>query len=151
MAEQGFTISSPAFTHGGPIPNQYSKEGSNDVPPLQWMHPPENVQSYALIMEDPDAPGGLFTHWVVSDIPATTDHIDRGEEPGLQGRNDFQEIGYGGPLPPPKHGKHRYFIRLHALDIKNVPLKRGMTRAELLQAIDSHVLDSTEIMGTYER
>lgn len=151
MAEQGFTLSSPDFTHGAPIPNPFSKEGSDRPPVLKWMHPPEKVKSFALIMDDPDAPSGTFTHWLVANIPSDATQIADASETGIAGRNDFQEVGYGGPLPPPNHGKHRYFFRLRALDLQEVPLEAGMSREALEQAIDTHILDTAELMGTYER
>lgn len=135
IAQRVFTLSSPDFAHGAPIPNSFSKEGGDRPPVLKWMHPPENVKSFALIVDDPDAPRGTFTHWLVANIPPDATQVADASEVGIAGLNDFDEVGYGGPLPPPKHGKHRYFFRLHALDVEKLPLKAGMSREAMERAI----------------
>jgi Raf kinase inhibitor-like YbhB/YbcL family protein len=150
MAEQGFTLSSPHFRHGSPIPAEFTCDGQDLQPRLEWMHPPEGTRSYALIMIDPDAPKGTFTHWIRFNIPADRDHLTAGD-PGVDGKNDFQGDGYGGPCPPPKHGKHRYFFRLYALDVDSLDLAPGARRDQLDAAMKGHLLGEAELMGVYER
>ncbi len=152
MAQQGFTLISPDFAHGEMIPTRFTCDGQNKSPELKWIHPPEGTLSFALIVDDPDAPDGVFTHWVVFDIPAEAKFIP-GDVPnmGVGGRNDFQHDGYGGPCPPAKHGDHRYFFRLYALDTESLKLDAGATRQKVEQAMQDHILDSTELMGRFER
>ena len=152
MAEQGFTLSSPEFSHGGLIPASCSCDGDNISPQLDWLHPPEGTRSFALIVDDPDSPQRTFTHWVLFDIPASTSTLARGKtEVGVAGRNDFQQRGYGGPCPPPQHDAHRYFFKLFALDRETLELKGGATRSAVEQAIQGHILGQTELMGRYRR
>lgn len=125
-------------------------------PDLTWTAPPAGTQSFALIADDPDAPVGTWTHWVLYDLPAQTTVLPEGvskvdEVPsgGRQGRNDFRKIGYGGPCPPP--GKpHRYFFKLYALD-RMLNLKPGSDKQEVEQAMQNHVLGKAELMGKYQR
>lgn len=149
-------LATNAFPKGGEIPRKYTCSGDNVSPALSWSGAPRHTKSFALIVEDPDAPSGTFTHWVVYDLPpgahelpenvAHTDDLSGG---GRQGRNDFRRAGYGGPCPPP--GKaHRYFFRLYAL---NSPLKlpAGASRRELESAMRGHVLAQAELMGKFGR
>src|SRR5437762_6437024 len=109
-------LTSTAFKEGDTIPKQYTGDGTNAPPPLKWADPPAGTKSFALICEDPDAPRGTFTHWVMWNLPAEARELGEGAPPGgaIQGKNDFGKIGYGGPAPPP--GKpHRYVFRLDAL------------------------------------
>ena len=150
MAEQGFTLSSPDFEHEGQIPEKFTGEGSDVPPRLKWMHAPSGTQSYALIMEDPDAPGGTFTHWVCYNLPPNIDELPSGGV-GAEAKNDFQKDGYGGPYPPPNHGEHRYFFRLYALDVDHLDVELGSKREAVEAAMAGHALGQAELMGRYER
>jgi Raf kinase inhibitor-like YbhB/YbcL family protein len=149
-------LTSSAFTQGSTIPRRYTGDGEDVSPPLRWSDPPEGTRSLALICEDPDAPKGTWTHWVLFDLPAQARELKEGvpAKEGLadgarQGKNDFGKIGYGGPAPP--RGKpHRYFFKLYALDAAP-GLAAGATRAELLAAMKGHVLAEGELMGLYGR
>src|SRR6266545_2356104 len=149
-----FKLVSFAFNDGDEIPDRYAHKVTNLSPPLAWENAPERTQSFALIMDDPDAPSGLFTHWTVYGMPPGTQELSEGQraEPGdpgprKQGRNDFGEYGYGGPDPP--SGVHRYFFHLYALDI-DLDLKMGATRKELDRAMEGHILQEAVLMGRYE-
>jgi Raf kinase inhibitor-like YbhB/YbcL family protein len=151
-----FSISSSDFQNGGDIPKKFTCEGADVSPELSWTDPPAGTQSFALIADDPDAPAGTWTHWVVYDLPSGTHtlaenvpKVDQLPNGGMQGRNDFRKIGYGGPCPPP--GKaHRYFFKLYALGSK-LNLKPGASRQEVEQAMQSHTLGNAELMGKYKR
>ncbi len=150
------TLSSSAFNPGAEIPKQYTCEGKDVSPPLSWSGTPAGTKSFALIADDPDAPVGTWVHWVLYDLPANATELPQGVPPsetlpsgGTQGTNDFRKTGYGGPCPPP--GKpHRYFFKLYALDAPT-KLKARATKAEVLRAIEGHVLAQAELMGTYKR
>ncbi len=154
--KMAFAVTSPSFENGVSIPKKFTCDGADVSPALQWTAPPTGTRSFALIADDPDAPAGTWTHWVLFDLPAESKALPEGvakaDEPptgGRQGRNDFRRIGYGGPCPPP--GKpHRYFFRLYALDEK-AGLKPGASRHELEQAMQGHILATAEWMGTYRR
>lgn len=150
-------VVSTAFGQGEIIPAQYTCDGSNVSPSLRWGSIPKDAQSLALICEDPDAPSGLFTHWIlfnlapiVADLPEALPGSERLEESGaMHGRNDFGKIGYGGPCPPA--GKpHRYFFRLYALDTK-LEIEPGVTRQQLDEAMKGHIIAEGCLMGTYMR
>jgi Raf kinase inhibitor-like YbhB/YbcL family protein len=149
-------LTSPAFQEGQPIPRHYTGDGPNHSPPLQWSDPPEGTQSWALICEDPDAPRGIWVHWVLFNLPAEARALKEGipaqatlPNGATQGTNDFGKIGYGGPAPPP--GKpHRYFFKLYALD-RRLELPSGANRKQLLAALASHLLAEGQCMGTYAR
>lgn len=152
-----FHLSSDAFLSGDMIPIRHTCEGRDLSPPLTWGDPPEGTQSFALVCEDPDAPRGIWAHWVLFNLPAQVRGLPQGVEPdpeladgSRQGRNDFGRLGYGGPCPPPGHGPHRYYFRLYALD-RLLALPPGATRADLLAAMDGHVLATAELMGRFER
>jgi Raf kinase inhibitor-like YbhB/YbcL family protein len=155
-ASMAFAISSPSFQAGGEIPKKFTCEGADVSPELHWTAPPAGTLSFALIADDPDAPVGTWTHWVFFDIPPSATGLPEGvskvdEVPsgGRQGRNDFRRIGYAGPCPPP--GKpHRYFFKLYALD-KMLNLKPGVSKQEVEQAMQGHILETAELMGTYRR
>lgn len=151
-----FTVQTPAFTNGGDIPNRYTCMGENVSPALTWVNPPNGTRSLALIFDDPDAPAGTWTHWLIWNLPVhlgsvlaavpPKDILDNGTR---QGTNDFGRIGYGGPCPPP--GKvHRYFLRLYALD-SVMSLKAGAARGELETAMKHHVVSQAEWMGRFKR
>jgi Raf kinase inhibitor-like YbhB/YbcL family protein len=149
-------ISSSAFSAGETIPKKFTCDGPDASPALRWNEPPAKTQSFALIMDDPDAPVGTWVHWVLFDLPADTRELGEGvakqeqlANGARQGRNDFGKIGYGGPCPPP--GKpHRYFFKLYALDAK-LNLKAGVTKADVERAMMGHVLAQAEVMGKYGR
>jgi Raf kinase inhibitor-like YbhB/YbcL family protein len=151
-----FKISSTAFQNGSDIPKKFTCEDADVSPPLSWTGAPRNVQSFALIADDPDAPAGTWTHWFIYDLPANVTEleeslskIDKLPNEARQGRNDFRKLGYGGPCPPP--GKpHRYFFKLYALDTK-LNLAPGASRQDVEQAIQGHLLGQAELMGKYSR
>jgi Raf kinase inhibitor-like YbhB/YbcL family protein len=144
------SLTSESFTHGDPIPSRHARDGANTTPSLSWSGLPEGTRSIAVICEDPDAPSGNFVHWVAWGIDAGADGLAEGDSAPREGRNGFGGSGYEGPAPPPGHGSHRYFFRVHALDVEPV-LDAGASREELEAAIEGHVLASSELMGTYER
>jgi len=151
-----FKISSTAFANGQTIPTKYTGDGPDVSPPLAWTDPPEGTAAFVLIADDPDAPMGTWVHWVLYDIPADVRTLNENipKEPEVlggarQGINDFRQLGYDGPAPPP--GKpHRYFFTLYAVDSRT-DLPPGATKREVLKQIQGHVLGTTQIVGTYKR
>lgn len=143
-------IMSPAFQEGGTIPEKFSKNGQNVSPELQIAGVPAEAKSLALIVDDPDAPVGLFTHWLVWNIDPKTADIAEGSVPSgaAQGRSDFGEIGYGGPQPP--SGTHRYYFKIFALD-RTLDLKPGAKRREVDSAMKGHVIAQGELIGRYSK
>ncbi len=149
-------LTTTAFRPGGAIPVQFTCSGENISPTLSWSQPPAGTQSFALIVDDPDAPAGTWVHWVVYDLPASArqlpEHVAPGEKisgRGEQGINDFSKRDYGGPCPPP--GKpHRYFFRLYALDVF-LNLHSPARRQEVDSAMKGHILAQAELMGTFRR
>jgi Raf kinase inhibitor-like YbhB/YbcL family protein len=149
-------LASPAFQEGGTIPKQYTGDGEDVSPPLAWTGVPEGTRSFALICEDPDARRKTWVHWVVYNIPAMARRLTEGQprdahltDGSLQGVTDFGKVGYGGPAPPP--GKpHRYFFKLFALDTE-FPDEEQMTRDQLRDAMNGHLLAEGQLMGTYGR
>jgi len=151
-----FQISSTAFSNGETIPKKFTCDGPDVSPQLSWKEAPAAARSFALIMDDPDAPAGTWVHWVLYNLPANTSQLPEGLEKqeqlatgALQGRNDFRKIGYGGPCPPPGT-PHRYYFKLFALDTK-LNLKAGATKADLERAMKGHILGEAELMGRYGR
>ena len=152
----GFELESSAFASSGTIPEKYTCDGPDLSPAMRWTGVPEGTMTLALVCDDPDAPAGTWVHWVLYDLPAKVAELPEGipatetiEQGASQGTNDFGRIGYGGPCPPP--GKpHRYFFRLYALDQK-VNLPPRAKKADLLKAMEGHVLDRAELMGEYGR
>ena len=150
-----FILSSDAFKNGTYIPKKYTCDGENISPPLKWRNAPSGVISYVLIMYDPDAPRGTFYHWLLYNIPANVNELPeniekRGNTPyGLQGLNDFKQIGYGGPCSPPGE-THRYIFLLLALDTK-LNLEPGVTIGELLKHVRGHVIAYAKLVGLYKR
>jgi len=150
-----FTLTSPAFPDQQPIPSVYTADGKDISPPLEWSLPPSGTRSLVLICDDPDAPGGVWAHWIVFNIPPSVrrfyeDFSKDRELPDhtLQGQNSFGNIGYGGPAPP--SGTHRYFFKLYALD-RTLGLPAGATKQELEDAIYGHILEEAQLIGTYKR
>ncbi len=154
--ETGIVLSSAAFQAEQSIPAKHTCDGENMSPPLAWGEPPSGTESFALMMDDPDAPGGTFTHWILFNLPADSRELEEGvpaeselENGALQGKNDFGAIGYGGPCPP-SGSAHHYCFTLYALD-KRLDLAAGASRQQVLDAIEGHILASGLLTGTYER
>jgi Raf kinase inhibitor-like YbhB/YbcL family protein len=149
-------LRSSDFTPDGPIPVRYTCEGENVSPEFSWTEAPTEVKSFALIIHDPDAPRqGGFTHWVLYNIPAEkgsltpeVPHYERVPGTGTQGRNDAGEIGYMGPCPPA--GLHHYHVKLFALD-NELALRPGASHKELTAAMEGHILETAELVGTYQK
>jgi Raf kinase inhibitor-like YbhB/YbcL family protein len=159
-------LTSQAFSEGGMIPKEFTCDGVDRSPPLEWSGVPESAKSLVLLCDDPDAPVGTFSHWVVVDLPPETRSLAAGIssastkplEPKSvagaatpivrQGKNEFGKIGYGGPCPP--SGTHRYIFRLYALD-KRTDLDAGANRSAALKAIEGHILAEGRLMGKYAR
>jgi Raf kinase inhibitor-like YbhB/YbcL family protein len=148
IAADQIKITSPAFAAGTEIPAKYTCNGANASPPLHFATVPAQAKSLAIIVADPDAPGGTFTHWIVWNIdPKTAELAENNLPPGaVRGTNDFGKSGYGGPCPP--SGTHRYYYRVFALD-NQLSLKPGAKAAEFEKAIAGHVLARGELMGRY--
>lgn len=147
-----FVLTSPSFEPGDGIPRRHSREGADTSPPLAWTGVPEGTRTLALTCDDPDAPRAQpWVHWVLWGIPADARSLAEGAGTDWrEGANDFGEIGWGGPLPPPGHGVHHYRFRLHALD-QPLELAPGATIEELRAGMEGHVLGVAELVGTYER
>ena len=144
----GLEITSAAFQDGGTIPIRHTCDGENVSPPLSFAGAPVATRSLALVVDDPDAPVGTFTHWLAWGIDPSAAGLDEGQAALREGRNGFGTTGYAGPCPP--HGRHRYFFRLHALDT-DLDLQPGADRDQLDRALEGHVLETTELVGGYER
>ena len=149
------SLQSPAFASGGAIPSVHTCDGEDSSPALSWTGVPAGAKSLALLCEDPDAPRGLWVHWVLYDLPASASSLPEAVPPreslpggGTHGKNDFGKLGYGGPCPP--GGTHRYFFRLYALD-RTLSLPAGASRADVLRAMEGHVLAEGELLGKYSR
>jgi Raf kinase inhibitor-like YbhB/YbcL family protein len=148
-------LTSTDIQEGGMIPIRFTCDGEDISPALQWSGVPENTKSFALICDDPDAPVGTWIHWVLFNIPGSVNNLDQGvnavesiENGGIHGINDFRSLGYGGPCPP--NGSHRYFFRLYALDTL-LDIEPGCTKADLMEAMQRHVLDQATLMARYSR
>ncbi|MBN1271338.1 MAG: YbhB/YbcL family Raf kinase inhibitor-like protein [Candidatus Aminicenantes bacterium] len=148
-------ITSPIFKEGDIIPSQYTCDGPDISPPLVWDDVPKSAKGFVLICDDPDAPMGIWVHWVLYHLPADVKKLPENVPPdeelengAMQGKNDFGRIGYGGPCPP--SGTHRYYFKLYALD-EELSFEPGMEKDQLLEAIDGHVLDEATLMGRYQR
>ena len=141
-------ITSSSFRHGEHIPHRYSRYGEDKSPPLRIDDVPANAGSLVLIMDDPDATRGTFTHWILFDLDPKTVEIgeDRVPEKTRRGTNDWGETQYGGPRPP--SGDHRYFFKFYALD-KKLDLPNGATRQQVEQGMNGHVLDQADLMGRF--
>jgi Raf kinase inhibitor-like YbhB/YbcL family protein len=145
-----FGLQSGAFEQGERIPRRHSCEGEDLSPPLSWSGAPEGTRSLALVVDDPDAPAGTFTHWLGWGLDPGAHGFGEGESAPVEGRNDFGTSGYRGPCPPPGHGRHRYFFRLYALDY-DPGLRPGAGMRELERALEGHTLAVAELVGSYER
>lgn len=153
-----FTLTSPAFGAGETIPSIYTGDGMDLSPPLAWTAPPAGTKSLVLIVDDPDAPGGAWVHWVLAGIPPGPGKLSEGVEStahpaglggAVSGTNDFDRLGYGGPEPP-RGSVHRYFFKLYALDT-TLELPSGASKAAVEKAMKGHVLAQAELMGRYQR
>jgi Raf kinase inhibitor-like YbhB/YbcL family protein len=156
--EGGFTLASSEFEYGQSIPVDYTADGMNLSPPLGWVNEPEGTVCYALVLEDPDARFGTFTHWLISEISGRSHSLPEGVPKGLdaagvlgavQGKNDFAEIGYGGP-DPPAGKRHRYEFHLYALEDRPV-MMGGFNKHQLRKSMEGHILDEAVLIGTYQR
>ena len=151
------TLYSSAFKDGSFIPPKYTCEGANVSPQLHWNEISKDVKSFALIVDDPDAPSGDFVHWVIYNIPGNVRELHEDITPSrnisdkvLLGTNSFGRIGYGGPCPPP--GKpHRYFFKIYALDTLLHHVESGATKAQLLKEMQGHIIAEGQLMGKYKR
>lgn len=151
-------LSSPVLKEGDRIPTKYTCEGQDISLPLTWIEPPAGIQSFAIIMDDPDdidAPGGVFTHWVLFNVPSGTHELPlavptKAQLPSgaLQGKNDFGRIGYGGPCPTPGSGPHHYRIIIYALD-QPLDLKASASKKQVLDGMQGHILAQGQLTGTY--
>ncbi len=155
LALKTMKLESTAFAADGLIPFKYTCDGTDISPPLSWNEPPVGTQSFALILDDPDAPVGIFVHWVLYDIPIEIRQLPERVAPqstlpngGVQGKNDFGKLGYGGPCPP--SGTHRYFFKLYALD-RQLELEPGTTKNQLEVAMDGYILATAQLIGRYSR
>lgn len=149
-------LRSPVFEDGDRIPNLYTCLGRNLSPPLEWDGVPEEVMSFALTCEDPDAPKGTFQHWAVFDIPAYVRDLPEGfgnaEHEGIrQAVNDFGKTGWGGPCPPPGHGEHRYRFRLFALNVETLPVGDAPRCAAIAEIAGHHIVAEAELTGLFSR
>ena len=144
-------LTSSAFQDGQPIPAQYGCDGANQSPPLSWGEPPEGTKSFALVVDDPDAPGGTFRHWGAFDIPADMRSIAPGQAIGSQAVNDFGKAGYGGPCPPRGHGVHHYHFKLFALQADKLGLGANARVADVETAAAKQAIAQGGLVGIYER
>lgn len=154
-----WTMTSPSFKDNGEIPARHTCEGEDVSPPLAWGPPPSDTESLALIVDDPDAPDPeaprmTWVHWVLYDLPAKAGELPEAvaasalPEGTREGTNDWKRTGYGGPCPP--IGRHRYFFKLYALDVR-LGDRGALTKPELEKLMEGHVLDQAQLMGTYEK
>jgi len=158
QVEGALTLSSPNFENGGTIPAVYTCDGEDISPALVWDNVPDGTRTFALIMDDPDAPIGTFTHWLICEMPGTArslpEQVPTGGEistptRAVQGRNGFDKTGYGGPCPP--RGKaHRYYFTLYALD-ETLDMPPGFSKHQLRAAVKGHILAEVQLMGRYAR
>ncbi len=149
-----FQLKTSAFSNGGVIPAKFTCDGADVSPALSWNDPPAGTKSFALIMDDPDAPSGTWVHWVLYDLPASVRELPEGvpkskelEFGARQGSNDFRRIGYGGPCPP-RGAVHRYSFRLYALD-RPTALPAGAAKSDLENAMKGHILAQSELIGRF--
>ncbi|MEZ0361220.1 MAG: YbhB/YbcL family Raf kinase inhibitor-like protein [Hydrogenobacter sp.] len=150
-------IESQSFKDGEVIPKKYTCDGENVSPQVMWSNFPAGTKSFVILVDDPDAPAGTFTHWVVYDIPANItslkEDFPKSEHVGSikQGMNDFGKIGYGGPCPPKGHGYHRYFFKIYALNVESLGLPPGVTKREVESKMRGHILSQGQLVGKYRR
>lgn len=145
------SLTSEAFQDGGPIPAQYTCDGVSQSPTLLWSDPPAGTKSFALVIDDPDAPSGTFRHWGVYDIPPSARSIGGNQRVGTEVYNDKGITGYSGPCPPRGHGLHHYHFKLFALDTDGLGLAPSAKVADVENAARPHAIGEGELIGTYER
>ncbi|HEV7608479.1 MAG TPA: YbhB/YbcL family Raf kinase inhibitor-like protein [Steroidobacteraceae bacterium] len=149
-------IEAPAFAPNQNIPAQFSREGGNISPSIEWHGAPPTTRSFALVVEDPDSPKGTFRHWAAYDIPPDAQHLHEGAGSGAQGApiqmatNDFGNARYDGPQPPPGHGVHHYHFRLFALDVPELDVPEGSSAGQVLEAARAHAIAEADTVGTFE-
>jgi Raf kinase inhibitor-like YbhB/YbcL family protein len=147
-----FQLSSNAFKQGETIPQQYTCDGLNISPELIWKDAPEGTKSFVLVMEDPDAPAGIWDHWIVFNIPANVtqlaENVKQLPEGALDGANSWNKTGYGGPCPPDR--EHRYFFKLYALNVL-LPFDASVPKQQILNMMKRHILATAELEGRYQR
>ncbi|MFW6282465.1 MAG: YbhB/YbcL family Raf kinase inhibitor-like protein [Minisyncoccales bacterium] len=141
-------ISTPAYGEGELIPSKYTCDGENVSPELKIENIPVGADTFVLIFDDPDAPNGTFTHWVVFNIPAQINSVAEGAIPGVEGENDFKRTNYSGPCPP--SGTHRYFFRLYAIE-GQINLEKGVSRKQIEDEMHDKILASASYMGKYSK
>jgi Raf kinase inhibitor-like YbhB/YbcL family protein len=148
----GIEVRSPSFGDHQPIPSRHAKDHENLSPALEWSGVPEEAVELAVLCEDPDAPSGTFTHWVLAGLEPTATGLSEGDQPAgaIEGRNDFGEDGYGGPMPPVGGGPHRYFFRVYAASTR-LGLIFGASADDLRHALEGRELASGTLVGTYQR
>ena len=144
-------LTGDAFQDGQPMPKQFTCDGAGESPALRWGDPPGGTRSFALVVDDPDAPSGIFRHWGVFDIPASVRSIGGGQRIGTEVANDFGKQGYGGPCPPNGHSAHHYHFKLFALDVEHLGLQPGAKVVDVERAAGNHAVGKGELIGTYER
>jgi Raf kinase inhibitor-like YbhB/YbcL family protein len=140
-----------AFPDGAPIPAKFTCDGLGLAPAIQWTDAPQGTKSFALVVDDPDAPGGTFGHWGVYDIPASARSVGGDQHVGTEVMNDFGKPGYGAPCPPPGHGPHHYRFKLYALGTDHLGLPAGATVGALETAVRGHAIAQGQLVGSYER
>jgi Raf kinase inhibitor-like YbhB/YbcL family protein len=151
------TLDTPAFKRNARIPKQFSRDGGNVSPLIEWQGAPVGTRSYALVVEDPDAPKGTFRHWAAYDIPPDAQRLAEGAGSGELGAaiqmatNDFGNPHYDGPQPPPGHGTHHYHFRLFALDVPELDVPEDCDAGQVLEAARAHSIAEAEAIGTFER
>jgi Raf kinase inhibitor-like YbhB/YbcL family protein len=151
------TIDIPAFARNAPIPDQFARQGANISPRVEWHDAPLDTRSFALIVEDPDSPKGMFRHWAAYDIPPDASSLHEGAGSGTLGapikmaRNDFGDTRYDGPQPPTGHGTHHYHFRLFALDTPQLEVPEDADAKQILDAAMEHSIAEAETVGTFER
>ena len=152
----GFMLTSSAFIDGQALPKEFTCDGADQSPPLQWSEPPAGTKSFALVVDDPDAPSGTFRHWGAFNIPAVARELAPGagnQDEGLMGqvRNDFGKPGYGGACPPPGHGPHHYRFKLLALDVDKLDVGGDAGVKDVEAAAERHLVGRAQLTATYER
>ena len=145
------TLTSDAFQNGQSIPQVYSCDGANHSPALHWSEPPAGTKSFALVIDDPDAPNGTFRHWGVFDVPASARGIAVGQHLGTEVKNDGNKPGYTGPCPPRGNGVHHYHFKLFALGVDKLGLKPDAKVADVETAASAQAITKGELIGTYKR
>ena len=148
-------VKSTAFDSNSTVPDTYTCNGADISPPLSWSEVSDEVKSFAVVCEDPDAPGGVFKHWGIFNIPADQTSLPEGVSPEaddyVEAKNDFGNVGYGGPCPPQVHVVHHYHFKVYALNQEHLDLPSGCTIEQLQGQLDAFSVDEAELVGLYER